>query len=772
MNAAQNLLRPDKVMVADDDPGELFAVSRVLKKAGYVVEEARSGPDAIAAARTFMPDILLLDVVMPGMDGIEACRRIKADPELKHIFVVLMSSINTTPEYQARGLDAGADGFIARPFDTAEFLSRIRSILRIKNEKNHAEKGRAQAVRNWDAMFNAIGQMTFILDPHHGIEDVNDAALIKTGLSREELIGKKCFELVHGTRQPPDDCPMVKLLRSGHQETAPMVIEEFGGDFLISCTPILDAAGKVERVIHVATDISVLKKTENDLKENEEKYRMLFKSASDAIFLVDVETMALLDANEAASRLYGYGHEEFLKMKATDVSAETEKTIRVIQVDAATEIPVRYHRKKDGAVFPVEITANYFTFNGRKTNISSIRDISSRLKIEKEKREFDAHLRQMQKLEAIGTLAGGIAHDFNNILSSIIGFTELSLDAVSKDTELANYLQEVFAAGNRAKDLVKQILTFARKTDDNITPLQIGRIVKEAAKFLRASIPATIDIVTHIECDALVMADPVRIHQVLMNLCTNAAHAMDDAGGKLEIGLSLTELDESHVRLDPELKAGEYVKLTVSDTGSGIPAEIMGSIFEPYFTTKPPGEGTGLGLAMVHGIVKSCGGHIRVESEAGKGTLFTLFFPATAQTPVDKRYIAEALPGGNERILLVDDELPITRISTQMLEGLGYHVTALTSSVEALALFASSPDDFDLIITDMTMPEMTGDKLAMELLKIDPDIPIIACTGHSKKITDEQAAQIGIKALAFKPIVRTVLARTVRKVLDEGKKGK
>lgn len=385
-----------------------------------------------------------------------------------------------------------------------------------------------------------------------------------------------------------------------------------------------------------------------------------------------------------------------------------------------------YH--KNGSTVWVEVSTRFVrSINGQSPSIVGVtRDIT--------KRKFlESQLRQAHKMEAIGTLAGGIAHDFNNILAPVIGYTELALDEIEKGTPLEEYLQEIYTAGKRAKELVKQILIFARQTDGESKPTRVGSIAKEALKLLRSSIPATIDIRHNIESDSLVMGNATEIHQIFMNLCTNAAHAMENNGGVLEVGLTDVTLGTDFTGSRTDLEPGDYLKLVVSDTGTGIPSAVIDSIFEPYFTTKAPNEGTGIGLSTVHGIVKNYGGEIEVESESGKGTVFTLYLPVTKKYSQDRSYEKETLPSGTERILFVDDELPIARMGSQILDRLGYTVTIRTSSIEALELFRSRPGDFDLVISDTTMPNMTGDRLADELLKIRPDIPIILCTGYSKK---------------------------------------
>lgn len=403
-----------------------------------------------------------------------------------------------------------------------------------------------------------------------------------------------------------------------------------------------------------------------------------------------------------------------------------------------------------------------------KNNERLRKEIKAHEREKKEKETLERQLVQAHKMESIGTLAGGIAHDFNNILSSVIGYTELTLDDIEKGTTTADNLQEVYKGGMRARDLVKQILAFARQSDESMKPIQIQPIVKEVLKLIRSTIPTTIEINADMKSDALIMGNPTQIYQVMMNLCTNAAHAMKENGGYLNISLKNYDIGESQSGKMPELEKGPYIEMKVADTGIGITPDIIESIFEPYFTTKAPGEGTGMGLAMVHGIVESHGGKITVQSALGKGTQFTIFLPISKETIEHKQYESETLPKGSEHILVVDDEVQIARMVAQMLKGLGYTVSTRASSVEALELLCNRPDDFDAVVTDMTMPNMTGDKLAKEVKAIRSDVPVILCTGFSEKINGNKE-DLYIDEFLMKPVVKAKMAKTVRKVLNEAK---
>ena len=386
----------------------------------------------------------------------------------------------------------------------------------------------------------------------------------------------------------------------------------------------------------------------------------------------------------------------------------------------------------------------------------------------KRRRQLEQELVQAQKMEAVGTLAGGIAHDFNNILSIIFGYVELSEEHVPPGSELAENLKEIKGAGDRAKALIQQILTFARKSEEGVQPLQIGLIAKEVIKLLRSTIPANIRIVDDVRSTAMVLANPTQAHQIFMNLATNAAQAMAHMDeGVLTISLADETVTAEDITPHCPVSPGPYVVIRVVDTGKGIPRENLSLIFEPYFTTRKMEDGTGLGLAVVHGIVNSFGGCIQVDSRVNGGTCFIIRVPVVKApanyTKIDR---AQALPRGSEHILVVDDETAIVRLTTSILQSLGYRVTSATDSGEALLLFKSDPDKYDLIITDMAMPRLTGERLTEKMLAVRPDVPVLICTGYSARICGRKAEKMGVKGVLMKPLHKQTLARNVRKILD------
>lgn len=529
---------------------------------------------------------------------------------------------------------------------------------------------------------------------------------------------------------------------------------------------------EANRLLH--GEIRDRKQAEEELRQSRDYLSHITDSIWDAVFSVKIPDREIEWVNDSFS-VFGYDSGESVGRTTEFLYQDRDTFLRLGRQlkNAVAEGRKMFHtealfKRKNGEIFPAEITVTLYKEKGEIISSTSVvRDISERRRAEKEKRKLEASLTQAQKMEAIGILAGGIAHDFNNILTVIIGCAELAMNEVEKGSLLEEFLWEIYTGGMRAGDLVTQILTFARRAEKKIQPVQVSTIAKEVIKFIRASLPATVDIREKIGSSALTMADPTQIHQIFMNLCTNAAHAMKN-DGTLEISLTDIMPDEADNACE-RLRPAEYLKLSVSDTGTGISPDITESVFEPYFTTKPPGEGTGLGLAVVHGIVRDCGGEITVESEPGKGTVFNVYLPVSKTSESPKCCHAEPLPSGTERILFVDNEPSIVKISETLLSGIGYSVTACTDCSEALTLFRSEPGNYDLVITDMTMPKMTGEKLATELRKIRADIPVILCTGYYRKSGSEKA-DTNIKAVLSKPVTTENMAKTVRDVLDQAKK--
>jgi len=509
---------------------------------------------------------------------------------------------------------------------------------------------------------------------------------------------------------------------------------------------------------------------ETALRNSERNYRELVQSANSIIMRMDTEGKVIF-FNNYAQNFFGYTEDEIIGKNVIG-------TIVPRRDRAGFDLAVMI---KDIGIHPERYVSNEnenIRRNGEHVRVAwmnrAIDDDDGRVKeilcvgIDvTEKWQLEKRLAQSQKMEAIGTLAGGIAHDFNNILSAIMGYTELTLIDLPQESAVRNNLKQVLKAGSRAKELVQQILTYSRQREHDRQPVKINLIVNEALKLLRASLPSTIQMKNSVKSNLAVMSDPTNIHQVIMNLCTNAGYAMQKNGGLLEVSLLDVVLDEDFAKQHPGVTPGKFIQLTVSDTGHGMSPEVLERIFDPFFTTKKKGEGTGMGLSVVHGIVKSHGGTLTVESYPDKGTVIKAFFPAIESEWVPQNESADLMVTGKEHILFVDDEAFQADIAQKMLSLLGYRLTTRTSSTEALELFRQSPQEFDLVITDMTMPHMPGDVLARELISIRPDIPIIVCTGYSDRIDSKIAEEIGIRELVMKPVVMKEIAEVIRRVLDE-----
>ncbi|MCI5140845.1 MAG: PAS domain S-box protein, partial [Candidatus Electrothrix sp. ATG1] len=546
--------------------------------------------------------------------------------------------------------------------------------------------------------------------------------------------------------------------------------------------PVKNDQGDVFAMAGVCTDITGQKKADLALGKREAQYRAIFENAIEGIFQCTPEG-CYININPALARIHGFDTPQacmqWVEMSSTQLYVDTAQLAQLLyQVKTEGIIKgfeTEFYRK-DKSIASVVINARAVSDDkGQLCSIEgSVEDITAHKRAEAEKEILESRLRQAQKMESIGTLAGGIAHDFNNILSIIIGYTELSQDQVEKGSVLEQNLHEIFVAGIRAKDLVSQILAFARKSDEDMKPIRPGIIIKEVLKFIRSSIPTTIEIQQHIASESLIMGNIIHIHQIIMNLCTNAAHAMKSQGGLLEVSLKDVTSECVNKSKQMQLNDGVYVEIIVSDNGTGIAPDIVEKIFEPYFTTKGPGDGTGMGLAMVHGIVEAYGGKITVNSILGEGSRFTIYLPVTETQSLPSPSISEVFSSSKTmgRILFVDDEATNTYMVGQMIRSLGYSVTFQTSSLAALELFRSNPADFDVVITDMTMPNMTGDNLAREMMKIRADIPIILCTGYSEKISDKTALEIGIRAFAYKPILKADLTKMLKKILNNAKNTK
>ncbi len=528
-------------------------------------------------------------------------------------------------------------------------------------------------------------------------------------------------------------------------------------------------------------DISEKKEHEQKIKAGEEKYRILFESANDAILLLEKDR--IVDCNAKTLAMFGASREQIIGRTPLLFSPEMqpdgrESGKRIFEslntvLQGEPQFFEWKHRRFDDTLFDAEVSLTDINVEGNRYVLAIVRDVTWRKTAEQEKKTIEQKLHQSQRIEAIGTLASGIAHDFNNILSSILGFSELvKYDLQEQNSDMVENVEAVIKAGLRAKELVQHILTFSRSAETQKGPVLPALLVKEAVKLLRASLPAFIEIeIKTDDSDTIVFGDATHIHQVIMNLCVNAVHAMKTGQGRLEISLEKVLLPENESTRLEELTSGAYLKLDVSDTGHGMRKEIIDRIFDPFFTTKEKGEGTGMGLSVVHGIVKDMNGAIRVESELEKGTTFHVWLPVY-NGPVESSPESDPRPlrKGKGRILFVDDEKVITVMAGKALQKMGYEVKTMADSLDALEVFSSEPEAFDLIITDLTMPKMDGLALSKKIVEKRPGIPIVLCTGFSEGITSRTLDKTGIYKMVMKPLILSELADIVKDAMSMNKK--
>ena len=631
--------------------------------------------------------------------------------------------------------------------------------------------------RSWlflETLIQALPDLCWLKDPDGVYLFANHRFEQFFGERKETIVGKTDFDFVERDlaeffrahderaireRRPCRNEEEVTFADDGHRE----ILDT------IKC-PIFAANGELVGVLGIGRDITERKRFEEALRESEERFRQAVENIPDGLVIYGTD-LRVKHANRAMSRLLGVAFDESFGKRDSafwppsiygDYLGQLEQAIAEGKAGSLeVRLPGEPERQLKLTCVPIIDATRQV-----KEVVAIANDLTEHYQAEEERLAYKTRMLQSQKMESIGTLAGGIAHDFNNILASVIGFSELALSEADQGSTIEDSLQEIHSAGLRARGLVRQILAFARKSDQDVQPVQLAEIVREVLKMLRSSLPTTIEIRQQLETEALVVANPTQLHQIMMNLGTNAGQAMESRGGVLTVTLRDVVLTEGGEPLAVELAAGDYVELTVSDTGTGIAPEHLANIFEPYFTTKVAGKGSGLGLAVVSGIVAELGGQVTVRSEVGSGTTFTLYLPVTREKPVTSPVVETVIPKGRERILFVDDESQLISLGKRSLGRLGYEVTGLTSSREALALFTADPAAFDLVVTDMTMPELTGTEMVGAMLAVRPDLPVILCTGYSSLVNEGSALELGVRALVYKPVVQSELAVMVRQVLD------
>ncbi|SMC22890.1 PAS domain S-box-containing protein [Desulfacinum hydrothermale DSM 13146] len=629
-------------------------------------------------------------------------------------------------------------------------------------DRKEVEIELAKSEQRYRSVFESTGTAMLIVNEDGTIAFANSQCSATTGYLPEELPGTNWRGYVFA-----EDLPMMESyfrLRFSDPEKAPKRYE----------TRLMHADGSIRNTLLTVGTIPATRQVVvsmldiTDLVRAEEARRLLetaIDNTIECIMLSDRENR-LTYVNRAFEKLTGYSAAEVLGktlgiLKSGRHDREFYQDLKSTIYSGRPWQGNMILKKKNGELYEVAASITpILSPSGHVDYFVSVhRDVTK-------EREMERRIQQNQRLEAIGTLAGGIAHDFNNILTPIVGYTEMCMYSLPRGSKIRENLEAVNRAAARASDLVQQILSFSRRSNQERKPIRIALIIKEALKLLRSTIPTSIEIRQDISAtEESVIADPTEIHQVIMNLCINASHAMPD-GGLMSVGLHAVDLDREAIKMIPGCKPGRHLKLSVEDTGHGIAPEILDKIFEPYFTTKKEGLGTGLGLATTHSIVTACGGGITVYSEPGKGSRFDLYFPVARGVATQVVEKTAVIRGGHERVLIVDDDMEVLDLHRKVLENYGYSVTAETDPEKALALFEKSPADFDMVLTDMTMPRMTGDLLAAALLKIRPDLPVIVLTGFSERINKDKAQELGIRALLAKPVSVSDLLSTIRDIFN------
>jgi PAS domain S-box-containing protein len=757
-------MSPHLVLVVDDDRTVRILVREALEQAGFAVEEAADGVQAMAAFERLRPDIVLLDVGLPEVDGFAVCAALRRRPADELRPVLMMTALDDLESIR-RAYEVGATDFITKPVNWAILSHRVRYMLRASQtlealQLSEARLSRAQTIAKLGHWELDLQEKVLVWSDEvyriHGLAPGSAAPSLELRAHavhpEDRALARGALEAALAAQQPysveyrlrlPDG--RVRLVHEQAELTGP-------------------AASGRPRLLGTLQDITERKQAEAALRESEERFKKAFHAAPDAIAIRRLDGR-YIDAKEEFLGLAGCRAEELVGRATIEphrgvAPEEYARAVRLLQSERRVrDLEVEF-RTTSGQLRDMLLSLELIELAGEPAVLSIARDITERKRLE-------AQLSRAQKMEAIGNLAGGIAHDFNNLLAVILGYAELALRDAPPDGKVARRLGEILAAGNHAKEVVRQILTFSRRTKSERKPVQLQLLVKETLTLLRASLPSTIEIHHALSADTgSVLADPTQLHQVLMNLCCNAEHAMREAGGVLHVGLDRTEVDAAFADGHPGLRPGPYVRLSVRDSGHGMAPDVVERIFEPFFTTKEVGEGTGMGLAMTHGIVASHGGAITVTTAPGRGATFEVYLPELTVTTRDERGPAGAARGGSERILFVDDEVVILEIWREMLDGLGYRCVGHTSSHQALSAFRAAPESFDLVITDQTMPGMTGDALIRELRRIRPDVPVILCTGYSHKVSPEKARSLGVDAYLMKPLRAGDLDHAIRSVME------
>ncbi len=770
------------LLTIDDEPALRRGFRAYFEDSGFTVLEAGNGRIGVEIVRDKGPDVVLCDLRMPEMGGLEAIKIIAAEAPDTPLIVVSGTGLL---EDATEALRVGAWDYVTKPIaDMAEvehivnkslekaallaenrhYQARLQSLLRERTQELNKSRNLIETI------FTGMPGLMFVYE----LTPVGDFELVRwnqefervLGYSAEELEGTSIFILVH-EKHHESIKQRLGLLFNGEPDRRPTeyMVKCKGGEeipFLVTSHATM-FEGKTF-IVGFGIDITEKKKAEKELL----RLAAAIEQAAEAIVITDSEGV-IEYVNPAFEKVSGYSSAEVLgnNPRVLKSGAQDENFYRNLWAEITSGKTWRgrmVNRRKDGSLFSEDVAISpVYDRAGKHMGFVSVKkDVTEQIKLEE-------HLRQAQKMESIATLAGGIAHDFNNILAAIISSNELAMINSEDNPQVMKNLKRIAAAGSRARDLVQQILTFGRPVRDGKISMQPALVVKEALKLLRASIPTTIEIRTEIEARGTIMGDPTQIHQIVMNLCTNAFHAMRESGGVLGVSLNDVMITENDRVSGLNIAPGNYLLLEISDTGHGMSKEILEKIFEPYFTTKSIGDGTGLGLAVIHGIIESHNGLIKVYSEPGEGTVFRVYFPAAGEAVmgVKSERGQGMLLGNGEHLMVVDDEEQLLELLTEYLTEAGYRVSSYVNGLAAWEAFQKQPAGYDLLLTDMAMPGFDGKELAKKVLQLRPELPVIINTGFSPLLKRNEALAMGVADYLQKPVSINLMLTTIKRVLDE-----
>ena len=742
-----------KILIAEDNAFSRTLLKKTLTKAGYEVIAAENGDVAWEILQQDdPPKLALIDWMMPGLSGIELCKKIRDIDSAIPIYVILLTA-KTDKEDVLEGFSAGADDFIKKPFDSGELLARIQVGRRLVEQ---------QALLY--CLIDSIPDPIYVKDSRGFYLGCNAAYARFVGTEPDQIYSRTTSEVLPADQAQNAHMEDLRVLANGESlETEGWVTASDGNKVYHSTVkiPYLESAAGSTGMIGISRDLTKRIELEQEMK----RLAVAVEQSTESIMITSVDG-SILYVNAAFEATTGYAAEEVVGQNPDLLKSGVhdalffEKVWDTISSGKTWEGELT-NRNKDGnlyveeaVIYPIRDDA------GEVINYVAIsRDITQEMEIEK-------HLRQQQKMNAVGELAGGISHDFNNILTAILGYVALCMNSVEEESKTYSYLKEIVKAGDRATKLVRQILTFSRQEEQEFHSLQLQHIIDDSLSMVQTTMKKSIVVEKEIDqnCGSI-LGDTTQLQQVMVNLCTNAAHALGKEGsGKLSVSLKQVEVidrksDDQMVDLDP----GYYACITVGDTGCGMSPEVLERIFEPYYTTKKKGEGTGFGLSIVHGIVRKHRGIISVVSEEDKGTTFTVHFPLLiSRSHLEKQESSPSEPNGYGRILFVDDDEAVLSMGREILESFGYSVITGTNGRRALETFKQNPEGFDVLVTDYSMPEMNGHELIKHVLEIRKDIPTILCSGYMEKVEGENLSELGHSAFLAKPVDWRELSRTIQ----------